>query len=129
MSFTFSIMIKNWATDTNGDKLPVCEISSQVKITNALQDFDAYSAEELLVYKEDEQHVTSFILWRASRAHCNIGDITVTIHNLEDRVGVLLYSKTTKFSVDSAVLMHDKDVWHSFAVLQGTESVQVKCGS
>jgi hypothetical protein len=126
MSFTFSIMIKNWTTDTNGDKLPVCEISSSTEITNALQDHDAYSAEELLVCKKDEQHITSFVFWRASRVHCNIGDITVSMHNLEDRVGILLYSKTTKFSVGSAIVMHEKGAWHSFVVLENVQSIQVK---
>jgi hypothetical protein len=109
-------------------KLPVCEISSSVEITNALADFDAFSAEELIIEKENERYVTSFILWNASRAHADIGDITLTMHNLDDKVGVLLYSKTTKFSVDSAVVMHEKDVWHSFVVLENEQSIEVKCG-
>ena len=123
---TFTIRIERWATETNGDKLPICEISSQIEITNALQDYDAFSAEELLIEEENGQHITSFVFWRASRVHCNIGDITVIMFNLDDKVGVVLYSSKTSFVVDNDKAHNKSGAWHSFAVLENEQSVEVK---
>lgn len=126
---TFTISIERWATEFNMHKLPICEISSDTKIRNALQDYDVFSAESLVIRDKGQgQYSTSFIFWSASRVHCDIGDVIVIMVNLGDRVGILLYSKTTSFVVDNNKAINKSGVWHSFAVLEGEESVEVKVG-
>jgi len=136
---TFTIEITGWTSQVQGNKLPICEIQSPIEIRNAGIDFDAYSAESLVVHTKKGQYVSSFIFWDAARAHADIGDLRLIMVNLGNKVGIVLYSKTVDFAVltmkgsDSNVIdaffSDDKSgIWHAFAVLEDGQKIQVKVG-
>jgi hypothetical protein len=130
-NIAFSIEIATWALQIDGSSLPICKITSPHIIDNAGRDFDAFSSETLDVHPLSGQYVTSFLFWEASRVHADIGNLHILMVNLEDKVGVVLYSKTTKFTVKTAQGVKDEasnknGVWHSFAVLSNEEMLQVK---
>lgn len=134
---SFTISITGWTSTVNGHSLPICEISSPVKIDNAVMHADVYPTERLNVHLKNGQHVSSFIFWNGTRIHASTANIDVIMVNLEDKVGIVLYSKTVDFAV---LIMRDdkaiagftsgdqKGVYHGFAVLQNNEKIHVKVG-
>jgi hypothetical protein len=124
----FTVEITRWTTETSGRKLPLCKITSSVIIRNAGFDFDAYSGESIDVHQLAGQYIASFIFWSEARVHAVIDDIHLHMVNLGDRIGIILYSQTKLFVVDNKTTINKSGVWHSFAVLEGSEKIQVKVG-
>lgn len=127
-SLEFEVEITRWAAETSGRKLPVCKLTSSAIIRNAGFDFDAYSGESINVHHLSGRYIASFIFWSEARVHAVIGDITMIMVNLDDRVGIFLYSRTKSFTVNNVNAVNKSGVWHSFAVLEASEKLQVKIG-
>ena len=134
----FTIVITGWTSTVNGHALPICEISSPVKIDNAVMHADVYPSEKLNVHIKNGQHVSSFIFWNGTRVHASTANVDIIMVNLEDKVGIVLYSKTVDFAVliiknDGVVTTgfvsdDQKGVYHGFAVLENNEKIEVKVG-
>lgn len=125
---TFTIEITGWATEVSGQKLPICKILSPIAIRNAGYDFDAYSGESIDINRLAGHYAASFIFWSEARVHAVIGDITMLMVNLDDRVGIMLYSRATSFAVNNDAATNKSGVWHGFAVIDDSEKMQVKAG-
>lgn len=126
MSSDFTVEITRWTSEVSGRKLPLCKITSSAVIRNAGFDFDAYSGESINVHLLAGQYIASFIFWSEARVQAVIDDITVIMFNLDDKVGVFLYSKTTDFTTNNSIVLNKSGVWHCFAVLEDSEKLQVK---
>lgn len=122
---SFDIEITSW---TNHPRLPICKITSSVEIKNAGFDFDAYSRESIDVHVLPGKYVTSFIFYSEARVHTMIGDIHLHMINLDDKVGIFLYSRTTGFTVGNDTAINKSGVWHCFAALEDAQKIQVKVG-
>jgi hypothetical protein len=123
---SFSIEITRWTTETSGRKLPICKLCSSDVIKKAMMDFDAFSSETINAHPLSGQYIASFIFWSEARVHMVIGNITLHMINLEDRVGIFLYSRTKSFTVNNDNTVNKNGVWHGFAVLENEEKIQVK---
>lgn len=125
---SFTLEITGWASQVQGNQLPICKISSATEIKNAGFDFDAYSGESIDVHPLAGQYIASFIFWSEARVHAVIDDIHLHMVNLDDKVGIFLYSKTTGFTVNSKSAVNNKGIWYGFAVIEDSEKIQVKAG-
>lgn len=125
---TFTVEITRWTTEVSGRKLPICKIASSAEIRNAGFDFDAFSGERIDVHPLAGQYIASFIFWSEARVHAVIDEIHLHMVNLDDKLGVFLYSRTKSFTTNNSIVINKSGVWHSFAVLKGSDKVQVKVG-
>lgn len=138
-SSSFTIGITGWTTQVNGSRLPICEIVSPIAPKRVTLNFDVFSPETRVVHAKNGNFVSSFIFWSDARAYIVVDAITAIMVNLEDKVGVFLYSNTTDFAVltskgdesnviEAFVADDKRNIWHGFAVLEGEEKIQVKIG-
>jgi hypothetical protein len=125
---SFTVEITRWTSETSGRKLPLCKLTSSVIIRNAGFDFDAYSGESIDVHHLNGQYIASFIFWSEARVHALVGNITLHMVNLDDKVGIFLYSKTAGFTTNNSIVVNKSGILHCFAVLEDSEKLQVKVG-
>ena len=130
----FTIEITGQASQDDGSTLPLCRIVSSSVISNVGYDFDAYSGESIDVCSLAGQYIASFIFWRDARVHVHIDSLYILMVNLEDKVGIVIYSSAKQFSVkakqgDEDKVCNKSGIWHFFSVIGNGEAIKVNANN